>query len=406
MLTDTRIRALRAREKRYRITDADGLMLEVRPNGKKTFVLRYQVNKRRRDKLLGHYPRMSLREARQLANAALLAIAAGEDPFIATRKRIKPAFDVIAGEMLAEKLVGKSPSYRKKLRILHNKYLMTLSGQVIDQVSPDQIRSLLLSITADGKTETAQRVQRLIGEVFRFAMLRGLCREDPSAILKGLIVRNRVKHYAHIDRPELLGRLLCDIDAAIAAGVFSFSVGFALQLLPHLFVRPSNLRLAMLDEFDFVENLWRIPAERMKMRRPHVVPLSRQALALVLEAKRLARCGFLLPGQRCRRPLSPQSINQAIKRLGYGPDVITPHGFRGTASSMLNELGYDARVIEKQLAHEPRSQMVAAYNHAQYIDKRRELMQIWSDLLDDCRQRRVRHSRRHDNMGVFERGAP
>lgn len=387
MLSDTQIKALQPEDKRYRVSDGNGLYILVRTNGKKVFVMRYQIAKKRYDRQLGYYPALTLQKARAIVADAQQSILAGNDPFKIDRDRSKANFGKVANLYLAEKLKGKSPSYQKKLKLLNNKYLQLLGDKTLVDVTTDDIRALLLAISSRGINETAQRVQWMINDMYRWAILRDYCEHNPASILQGLIPTHRVKHYAHIENSALLGQLLRDIDLDIKHGRRSFSVGFALQLLPHLFVRPHNLRKARVEEFDLQDRMWKIPAARMKMREPHWVPLSRQVMKILEQALPFARDGYLLPGSKNAHILTAQSINNAIKDLGYGSDVITPHGFRGTASTLLNERGWDERVIEKQLAHQEKNQVKAAYNHAKYMAQRREMMQTWSDILDECRDR-------------------
>lgn len=380
MLTDVKARSAKPREKRYRLMDTDGLMLEVRSNGSKSWVLRYTEDGKRKDKTLGAYPALSLREARQAAADALLSVARGERPFASPVAA--HGFAAVGAEFLASKEPHVRASYLKKMRERMNRYLLPRFGQMnIRDVRVSDARDLLLEV-AKTRPDTAQKLYALLSEMYRFAALREYVDGDPIAPLKGLIKKPAKKHLAYITDRQKLGEVLRLIEQSTA----SIPVALELQILPHVFVRPSELRLATWDEFDLDAALWKIPAARMKMGRVHWVPLSRQVLALLHRVRvMVGDSGYLFPGARYGRPHSDVLLNIALKNLGIGSNVIVPHGFRHTASTMLHELGFEHAHIEKQLAHESGNAISAVYNHAEYLDARRQMMQSWSDFLDELR---------------------
>lgn len=380
MLSEAKARAAKAQDKRYRLHDADGLMLEVRPNGRKSWVLRYTERGKRRDKVLGAYPALSLREARQMAADALLQIQRGGMPFASSSAVM--TFEAVGREFLADKAKRVKPGYFRTVDLRFAKYLFpAFGGRDIASIGLSDVRELLLEI-AQSRNETARKLHGLLSELFRFAALRGYVEGDPVAPLKGLVQKDGKRHYPFITERRKLGEVLRLIGQSTA----SIPVAIELQMLPHVFVRPTELRLASWDEFDLEAALWKIPASRMKMGRVHWVPLSRQVVALLQRLRVVVGgTGYLFPGARYGRPHSESLLNISLKNLGIGSDVIVPHGFRHTASTMLHELGFAPEHIEKQLAHESGNSVAATYNHAQYLDARREMMQAWSDFLDALR---------------------
>lgn len=377
MITEAKARTAKARDKRYRLQDADGLMLEVRPNGKKSWVLRYMENGKRKDKTIGAYPALSLREARQTTADVLLQIQRGEQPF--TQKNVGLTFRDVGLEFLDDKAKRVVPGYHRTLKLRFNKYLFpALGAREMKDINLDDARELLLEI-AKTRNETARKLYGLLSELFRFAALRGYVSSDPISPLKGLIQKNSKLHYPFISDKKKLGEVLRLIKHCTA----SIPIALELQILPHIFVRPSELRLATWDEIDITDAVLKIPASRMKMGRVHWVPLSKQVLELLYQLRTVVGdSGFLFPGARYGRPHSESLLNISLKNLGIGSDIIVPHGFRHTASTMLHEMGFNHAYIEKQLAHEQGSTVSAVYNHAEYLPQRREMMQAWSDFLD------------------------
>ena len=234
-----------------------------------------------------------------------------------------------------------------------------------------------------GHHETASRVLQIIGQIFRYAVILGKVRQNPVTDLRGALKPHKVVHRASVTSPPKVGQLLRDIDRYEGY----FPLVCALKLAPMVFTRPSELRAAEWKEFDLTKGEWRIPAERMKMRETHIVPLSRQALTVLEELRLYSGDGkYLFPSIRTSvRPISDATMLNALRRMGYEKHEMSVHGFRSLASTLLNESGYNADWIERQLAHSERNGVRAAYNYAEYLPERRRMMQEWADYLDELK---------------------
>ena len=242
---------------------------------------------------------------------------------------------------------------------------------------------MLRFIEDRGAVDTAHRILQTAGRIFRYGIATGRCEYDISASLQGALPPIKVKHFASITEPKKVGELLRAIDSYQG----QFHIACALKLAPLVFLRPSELRKAEWTEFNFDIPEWRIPKVRMKMREQYIVPLLKQALAVLKELRKMTGGGrFLFPSLRTdERPISENTINGALRRLGYGQEEMTGHGFRSMASTLLNELGYNRDWIERQLAHGERNQVRAAYNYAEFLPERRKMMQEWADYLDELK---------------------
>jgi integrase len=259
-----------------------------------------------------------------------------------------------------------------------------IGKQPITEITPRELLTMLRKIESNGKLETAGRLKQKIGQVFRFVIIEGAAEADPTSSLRGALKAPKGRHHSAITEPAAIGGLLRAIDGFDGQPVTLA----ALRLLPLVFVRPGELRHADWSEFDLDGAVWHIPAERMKMRAAHIVPLSKQAVAILRELYLLTGpTGHVFPGVRtASRPMSENTINAALRRLGYTKDEMTGHGSRAMASSRLNELGWNADAIERQLAHAESNAVRAAYSHgAAYLDERRRMMQAWADYLDNLR---------------------
>jgi integrase len=258
-----------------------------------------------------------------------------------------------------------------------------LGSRLIAAITAQELLAVLRRIEARGKHETAHRVRALAGRVLRYAVATGRAQHDVAADLKDALAPVKSKNFASVLDPVRVGELMRAIDGYTGHPV----TALALKLAPLVFVRPGELRAAEWPEFDLPNAEWRIPGARMKMGEPHVVPLARQALAILRELQPFARGGrYLFPSLRTRdRPMSNNTINAALRRLGYSSEEQTGHGFRSMASTLLNEQGFPPDVIELQLAHAERNKVRAAYNKAQRLPERRKMMQAWADYLDGLR---------------------
>lgn len=386
-LTETRIRALKPQGKPYKLTDGKGLHLLVTPAGGRLWRYRYRFAGRENMLGLGQYPDVSLKQARDRRDDARKLLAAGVNP-AAQKKAEKQAdsntFAAVAAEWLAGQARVLEPSTHKhaerRLATYLNPYIGT---KPIADIDAPMLLDVLRRIEHRGTLETCRRVRELAGRVFRYAIATGRARHDVAAALKGAIATPVATHFASITKPQDVGQLLRSLWGYVGAP----HVAVALKLLPYTFVRPGDLRGALWSEFDLGAAEWRIPGPRMKMRTEHVVPLSRQALELVRELQPLTGSGALLfPSLRSDvRPISENTLNAALRRLGYDGDTMTSHGFRSTASTLLNEQGWHPDLIELQLAHAERNKVRAAYNKAQRLEERRRMMQAWADYLDGLR---------------------
>ncbi|NQW04767.1 MAG: tyrosine-type recombinase/integrase [Acidobacteria bacterium] len=398
MLTDATIRKqCKPGPQAYKMTDRDGLYLLVQPSGGRCWRYDYRYAGKRKTLALGVYPDVPLVTARERLLEARQQVADNLDPS-AVRKAAKTeqqrlvnlerdTFETVATEWLGKHKAKLAPKTVIKNNWLFKTYLFPEIGHLpIAKIEPPILLATLQKIEALGHIETTHRTKQIAGQVFRFAIATGRAQRDPSADLRGALTPVTPTHHAAVIEPEAIGSLL----RAISGFSGSFPVRQALRLAPLLFVRPGELRAAEWSEIDFDANLWRIPAWRTKLRRQHLVPLATQAVALLRELQPLTGHGrYVFPSIRTdKRPMSDNTLNAGLRRLGYGHDEMTAHGFRTMASTRLNEMGYRSDVIEKQLAHEDKDTVRAAYNRAEHLDERQQMMIAWADELDRLREGR------------------
>jgi len=387
MLNDTKVRSAKSREKAFKLSDERGLFLLVTPTGSRLWRLKYRLNGREKLISLGAYPDVTLKRAREKRDAARRLIADGIDPSAqrkAERAALAQSFEGVAKEWLELQTKSLAPETISILSARLDSGLYPYIGsRPISAITAQELLGALRRIEARGRHETAHRVRALAGRVFRYAVATGRAHHDVAADLKGALAPVKSKHFASVTDPARVGELMRAIHGYSGHPV----TALALKLAPLVFVRPGELRAAEWSEFDLENAEWRIPGERMKMGEPHLVPLSRQALAILRELQPLARGGkYLFPSLRTRdRPMSDNTINAALRRMGYTSEEQTGHGFRSMASTLLNEQGYPPDVIELQLAHTERNKVRAAYNKAQRLPERRKMMQAWADYLDGLR---------------------
>ena len=384
ILSDTRIRAAKPMERPYKLFDERGLYLLVTPTGNRLWRLRYRMGALEKLLALGAYPDVPLKRAREKRDEARKLIADGIDPN-ARRKAERSAqaetFEAVANEWLELHKSSLAPETIPMLGTRLRSFLYPYIGsRPVAVITAQELLAALRRIEARGRHETAHRVRALAGRVLRYAVATGRAPHDVAADLKDALAPVKSKNFASVTDPRRVGELMQAIHGYSGHPV----TALALKLAPLVFVRPGELRAAEWSEFDLENADWRIPAARMKMREPHVVPLSRQALAILRELQPLARGGrYLFPSLRTRdRPMSDNTINAALRRLGYTSEEQTGHGFRSMASTLLNEQGFPPDVIELQLAHAERSKVRAAYNKAQRLPERRKMMQAWADYLE------------------------
>lgn len=372
--------------KSYKISDERGLYLEVAPSGGKWWRLKYRFDGKEKRLSLGVYPDVSLKQARERRDDYRRQIADGIDPSDARKAEKVTEAGLESFEYVAREWHSKFSSNwteghaARTLTRLDNDVFPWLGKRNINEINAPELLTVLRRVENRGALETAHRINQICGQVFRYAIATGRAERDPSGDLKGALPPTRVKHHSSITEPKQIGELM----RAINSYSGSFITAIALKLSALLFVRPGELRQAEWSEIDFENNEWRIPAEKMKMRELHIVPLSKQSKALLEELQPLTgRSKYLFPSVRTNtRPMSNNTINAALRRLGYTKEQMTAHGFRSMASTILNEQGWNRDAIERQLAHSERDGVRAAYNYAQYLPERKKMMQSWADYLE------------------------
>lgn len=403
-LTDAACRNAGPKEKPYKLTDRDGLSLLVKPkshqNPKGIKLWRFRYKFEGKDKLLslGRYPDVNLSEARELVMVERKLLGKGKDPSEVRKEKQREklsAFDAIAQDFFRRGCPYGSNQKLKavtveQLRQRYNDYLRPgLKDSHVADISVTDLSAILDRIVQAGHLETAHRVRALAERIFRLAVVLALTDQNPALTLRGTIPARVTAQFSAITKPENIGPLLRAIDGYDGQP----EVRAALQLAPHVFVRPGELRAALWAEIDWDNKEWVIPSERMKMSREHVVPLSKQALTILEELKPVSSDSDLIfPGLRSReRPISDNTLNAAMRRLGYSKDEMTAHGFRSMASTRLHEMRkgdkplFDSAVIETQLAHMDSNRIRAIYNRfdpRKHLAPRRKMMQHWSDYLD------------------------
>jgi integrase len=388
-LTDTQIRnTLKPQDKPYKKADDKGLYLLVNPDKSKWWRFKYRFEGKEKSLSFGVYPDVGLKQARDRRDEARRLLADGIDPSARRQatKAAKSENGVNTFQAIATQWHGKV-TLEESTRVKHwsffeNDVFPWIGQRPIAELAAPDLLAIIKRIEARGALDVARRVHNLCGRVFRYAVGHGLCDRDPSRDieLRDILPPANVQHHASVTDPNEVGALLRAIDGFKG----TFVTRCALQLSPMLFVRPGELRHAEWTEFDFAKTEWRIPGEKMKMGEQHIVPLSKQALAILKEIEPLTGHGrYVFPGERTReRPMSENTVNAALRRLGYAKEEMTAHGFRSMASTLLHELGYEHAVIERQLAHGQRDKVSASYNFAEYLPERRKMMQQWADYLD------------------------
>jgi integrase len=363
------------------------------PSGARLWNLAYRFAGKQRKLAIGPYPRVTLKDARARRDDAKRQLEAGIDPSqqkrlakLATATANANTFETLAAEYLAKKRKeGKASSTLGKLEWLFGIANRTLGPRPISGITAPEILQVLRGVEAREKLESAKRLRAVIGSVFRYAVATGRATDDPTAALRGALASPIVRHRAAIVTSAAFGGLLRAIDGY--EGMPEVRAG--LQLLALTFVRPGELRAATWAEFDLDKAVWTIPAERAKMRRPHRIPLSQQTVELLKHLGTIAgHTSLILPGARGRnRPLSENTLNAALRRLGYSKEEMTSHGFRAAASSILNESGkWNPDAIEAQLAHVEGNAVRRAYARAEFWDERVKMMNWWADKLDQLRR--------------------
>ena len=390
-LSHFEISALKPLAKPFKVADGDGLHLLVQPNGNKLWRFRYRFAGVEKMLALGTYPATSIADARAKRDEARKLIETGVDPSV--RKKLdrltaeaasRTTFKLIAAEHVANLTAnGASPVTVQKHRWLLEDVAAPIANRPITDIASAELLDLLKRIETSGRRETAKRLRATISTVFRLAIVTLRATHDPTTALKGALLRPNVKPRAAITDEKKFGALLRAIDEFDGWP----TIGAAIHFLALTCARPGEVRYASRAEINFEKATWRIPAERTKMRRQHEVPLSKQAIAVLEKIWPLSNNGELIfPSIRSnRKPLSDNAMNSSFRRMGYTKDEVTAHGFRATASTILNERGYNPDVIEAVLGHQPLNAIRRTYNRASYWPERVRLMQEWGDMLDEFR---------------------
>ncbi len=393
-LSDVKVKAAKVPDgkKQIKLSDGAGLYLLVKPSGK-YWKLKYRFSGKEKTLSIGVYPSVGLKEAREKREAAKKLLEKNIDPSQAkqqerrekcTRQR-SITFEGVAGEWMQKNKVKWVPAYSVRIqRWLANDINPWLGSLPIDEIKAADVLAVLRKAESRGTITTAHKLRSIIGQVFRYAVATARISGDPSRDLRGALTPKVVKHRATITDPKAIGALL----RAIYAFEGTFVVQCAMKITPYVFVRPGELRHAEWSEIDLDKAEWRIPAEKMKMKSMHIVPLASQVVAILRELQPLTGGGrYVFPSIRGGgRPMSENTVNATLRRIGYAKEEICAHGFRGMASTMLHEQGWPSDVIERQLAHQEGNDVKRAYNHAQHLPERKKMMQHWADYLDGLRE--------------------
>ena len=386
MLTDTKIKSSKPGPKSVKLTDGGGLYLEVTPSGGKHWRYRFRLDGKESLFAIGEYPEIKAAEARRLRDEARSLVKKGVNPTQARKlKKLEvqyehaQTFKAVANEWFDDKSKPWSDGYRNSVRTILDKDLIPHLGNLpVKGITTPIVHHVIKRVEARGAATRAILARQIVGKVFKLAILTSRAEYDITEPLKGQIARRRVEHHRHLERADI-GDFLRKLEDYTGHR----QTVIALRLLLMTAVRPGELCNAAWDEFDLGAAEWRIPADRMKMRRSHMVPLSRQAVELIKELNDLTgHEKYLFPVQGTKAGTMPvATLRNAISKMGY-KDRFSPHGARGTFSTTLNEKGYRPDVIERQLAHAEKNNVRAAYHHAEYLPERKAMMQDWSEILE------------------------
>lgn len=387
-LTDKAVKNAKAGDKPVKLFDGGGMFLLVTPAGQRYWRLKYRVNGKEKLLALGVYPDVSLAVARKKRDEAREKLAAGIDPNEAKREvkrtaRIAAAssFEAVAREWFDNQRVGWTETYAEKvIHSLEIDAFPKIGSRPISSIEAPEMLEIIRAIEARGVRETAKRLLQRSRAVFQYAIMTGRCTRNPSADIDAETILKKglgVQHMARV-KPLEIPQLMRDIAAYPGEPV----TRLALELMALTFVRTKEMIRAQWAEFDEAAAEWRVPPERMKMRDPHIVPLSRQSLVVLEQLRQInGDRPHVFYSVHGRAPISNNTMLFALYRMGY-KSRMTGHGFRGLAATMLRELGYSRDVVDRQLAHAERNQVTAAYAHAEYLPERRRMMQHWADHLD------------------------
>ncbi len=387
-LTDIAVRNAKASDKAYKLYDKSGLFLYVAPSGGRWWRFKYRYLGKEKLISMGVYPDVTLKEAREKRDEARKELAKGNNPSEIRQKRKQEkllmsvnTFEAVALEWIDKQSIKWVPKNAARNLSMLKRYVFPHIGKTpIAEVTAAMLLATIQRIEKLGIHETAHRTMQVCGQIFRYAIATGRAQADLSLVLKGALTPVVEKHHASITDPKKIGSLL----KAISDYDGSILTRYALRIAPLVFVRPGELRHAEWSEIDFNVGEWRISASKMKMKAMHIVPLSKQAISILEDLFEITGNGkYVFPSVRSfQRPMSENTVNAALRRLGYDKHEMTGHGFRSMASTILHEQGWPHEAIERQLAHAERNKISAAYNYAEHLPKRREMMQAWADYLN------------------------
>ncbi|ATU44164.1 integrase [Acinetobacter junii] len=388
MLTDAQVRKIKPLEKKKRYSDEKGLYLEVTPAGGRFWRLKYRFNGRESTLTIGSYPEISLAQARRTRDEARIQLYSNIDPNAVKNERLQQInqnilFKSLAMEWMEDrKAVIKENTYLRDLSVFEKDLFPALGEMPIDQIKGKDVLACAKKIEERGAQEMAKRSIPLAGRIFRFAIRKGIIENDPTPHLQEALKPRKVKHMARLDISEF-PPFLERMDRYHGNPI----IKTAIQLMTLTFVRTAELRMMEWDEIDFETKLWRIPADKMKMAQPHIVPLSKQAIELLERLRPLTgNKQYVFYNHSTAKPMSSNALLCVIRTMGYNGKM-TGHGFRGLASTTLHEQGYMHDAIEIQLAHRVGNAVSQAYNHAQHLEYRTKMMQGWSDFIDSLRNK-------------------
>ena len=387
-LTAQQVKNLAPGSRPQKFFDGQGLYLYLTKTGK-YWRYKYRFAGKEKTLALGVYPDITLKKARADHQDARKQIRDGIDPSevrAAKKRSSKEIHDNTFGDLAWEWFAKQqwSENHRKKQRgRLNNDVIPYLGKRPVGSIEPGDVLEICKRVEARGVIDGAHRVKTIISQIFRYAVAKKIIKSDPCRDLYKALTPYTPKNMAAITDPFEVGALLRCIDGYRGSDM----VRLALRFAPLVFVRPGELRHSEWTEIDWNDSLWRIPAPKMKMKRPHIVPLAKQSIKILKMLEPLTGDGkYLFPSVRSKqRPMSDNTVNAALRRMGYTKEEITGHGFRSTASTLLHEKGYDTNIIEMQLAHKDPDTIRGAYNHAKYLPQRTKMMQAWADYLDELR---------------------
>ncbi|MCT4713214.1 tyrosine-type recombinase/integrase [Enterobacteriaceae bacterium H11S18] len=385
-LTARQVETAKPKDKSYKLSDGGGLFLLINTNGSRYWRLKYRVSGKEKLLSIGVYPAVSLADARAKREEARRLIAAGGDPSQEKQQQKQEkkgsslnTFELITREWYQRRYDQWSESYRSEMMATFESDVFPYLGhRPINDIKPLELLAVLTKLEQRGATEKMRKVRQRCGEVWRYAIVTGRAEYNPAPDLASATKPHKRKHYPHLSIDEIPGFM-----AELNGYTGSMQIKLALKLLILTGTRPGELRQAEWNEFDFDKSVWEIPAAKMKMRRPHLVPLPKQAIEILKQIKPISgRYQFVFPGRsQHTKPISEMAMNVLIRRIGYGGRA-TGHGFRHTMSTILHEEGYNTAWIETQLAHVDKNSIRGTYNHAQYLEGRREMLQWYADHID------------------------